>query len=221
MRTFRKSPFILKDGAREVRFYFLGWAHTRGDGFVWLPKERILCTGDAAVNGPHNKLFDAFVANWPRVLDKTLSLHPTDVLPGHGPKGGPEILTGQKQFLLDLYFGVKQAAARGEKPGEIRLDLPIADQNWLSESLEQDIEVTYRTDHAISAGGRSPPSLEVMPESTLPLAGYTGKRTVEKRNGNGQTRLLLSGSSQQAGKRRACAQRSQGSRREFRCHLGL
>ena len=144
MRTFRKSPFILKDGAREVRFYFLGWAHTRGDGFVWLPKEHILCTGDAAVNGPHNKLLDAFVANWPRVLDKALSLHPTDVLPGHGPKGGPEILTGQKQFLLDLYSGVKQAAARGEKPGEIRLDLPAADKNWLPESLEQDIEVTYR-----------------------------------------------------------------------------
>ena len=65
---FRQSPFILKDATREVRFYFLGWAHTRGDGFVWLPKERILCTGDAAVNGPRNKLWDANIENWPRVL---------------------------------------------------------------------------------------------------------------------------------------------------------
>ena len=37
-QTFDKSPFILKDGSREVRFYFFGWAHTRGDGFVYLPK---------------------------------------------------------------------------------------------------------------------------------------------------------------------------------------
>ena len=38
-QTFDKSPFVLKDGTREVRFYFFGWAHTRGDGFVYLPKE--------------------------------------------------------------------------------------------------------------------------------------------------------------------------------------
>src|SRR5262249_7120501 len=39
-QTFDKSPFILNDGTREVRFYFFGWAHTRGDGFVYLPKEK-------------------------------------------------------------------------------------------------------------------------------------------------------------------------------------
>src|SRR5580692_6275126 len=64
-QTFDKSPFVLKDDSREVRFYFFGWAHTRGDGFVYLPKEKVLCTGDAAVNGPHNKLWDANLANWP------------------------------------------------------------------------------------------------------------------------------------------------------------
>ncbi len=41
-QTFDKSPFILKDDTREVRFYFFGWAHTRGDGFVYLPKEKVL-----------------------------------------------------------------------------------------------------------------------------------------------------------------------------------
>ena len=47
-QTFDKSPFILKDDTREVRFYFFGWAHTRGDGFVYLPKEKVLCSGDAS-----------------------------------------------------------------------------------------------------------------------------------------------------------------------------
>jgi len=143
-QTFDKSPYILEDETREVRFSFLGWAHTRGDGFVWLPKERILCTGDAAVNGPHNKLWDAYVANWPKVLRKALELHPAVVLPGHGPRGGPEILSGQQRFLLDLYSAVKRAAARGEKPGALRLTLPDADRNWVPQSLDQDIEITYR-----------------------------------------------------------------------------
>jgi glyoxylase-like metal-dependent hydrolase (beta-lactamase superfamily II) len=148
-QTFRESPFVLKDETREVRFYFLGWAHTRGDGFVWLPKERILCTGDAAVNGPHNKLPDAYIANWPRVLEKALAFHPLYVLPGHGPAGGAEVLTGQMQFLMDLYAGVRRAVARGEKPGQIYLDLPASDRNWIPNSLQQDVEVTYReiTEH--------------------------------------------------------------------------
>src|SRR5436190_16354110 len=41
--TFDKSPFVIEDATRRVEFHFLGWAHTRGDGFVYLPKEQILC----------------------------------------------------------------------------------------------------------------------------------------------------------------------------------
>ena len=36
----------------------LGVGHTHGDGFAWLPKERILFTGDACVNGPFNYMGD-------------------------------------------------------------------------------------------------------------------------------------------------------------------
>lgn len=144
LKTFSKSPFILRDATRKVRLYYLGWAHTRGDGFVWLPRERILCTGDAAVNGPRNKLWDANLANWPRVLTKALALHPLHVLPGHGDAGGPEILTGQRIFLLDLYAEVKREAAEGKTPEQMTaLHLPERDQNWVPKSLAQDVGITY------------------------------------------------------------------------------
>src|ERR1035438_300027 len=39
MQTFDKSPFILKDSTREVRFYFYGWAPTRGDGVAHRTEE--------------------------------------------------------------------------------------------------------------------------------------------------------------------------------------
>ncbi|MGB7266334.1 MAG: MBL fold metallo-hydrolase [Terracidiphilus sp.] len=141
--VFRSSPFILKDSTREVRFYFFGWAHTRGDGFVWLPKERILCTGDAAVNGPRNKLWDANIANWPRVLSQAIALQPLHVLPGHGDAGGPEILTGQKQFLDDLYFAVKQQVAAGKTLQQIAPALPARDRNWAPNDLSTDFAITY------------------------------------------------------------------------------
>ncbi len=141
--VFRESPFILKDATREVQFYFLGWAHTRGDGFVWLPKERILSTGDAAVNGPRNKLWDANLANWPKVLDKALAFAPLYVLPGHGAAGGPEILTGQRDFLLDLYAAVKRQVEQGKTLAQMTLALPPRNQNWIPKDLSQDFAITY------------------------------------------------------------------------------
>jgi glyoxylase-like metal-dependent hydrolase (beta-lactamase superfamily II) len=141
--VFRDSPFVLKDATREVRFYFFGWAHTRGDGFVWLPKERILCTGDAAVNGPRNKLWDANLANWPRVLDQALALQPLHVLPGHGEAGGPEILLGQKLFLQDLYAAVQQQVAVGRTLSQITPALPQRDRNWIPANLSSDIAIAY------------------------------------------------------------------------------
>lgn len=141
--VFRQSPFILKDQTREVDFYFLGWAHTRGDGFVWLPKERILSTGDAAVNGPRNKLWDANLANWPTVLDKALAFAPVHVLPGHGSAGGPEILTGQRDFLIDLVATVRRQTDRGKTPGQMTMTLPARDQNWTPKDLSQDFAIAY------------------------------------------------------------------------------
>src|SRR6266571_2925579 len=114
-QTFDKSPFILKDGTREVRFYFFGWAHTRGDGFVYLPKEKILCTGDAAVNGPYNFTADANVANWPKVVRSAQALGALHILPGHGESGGPEILDGQMKFMSELHKAVDNAIKQGKK----------------------------------------------------------------------------------------------------------
>ena len=128
---------VLNDGQREVDFLFLGWGHTPGDGYVWLPKERVLATGDGAVNGPRNKLADSSIANWPKVLEKAIALKPEHVLPGHGPRGGVEILVGQRQFLLDLYAAVSAQLAHGGT-----VELPATDANWVPKDLSLDIEAT-------------------------------------------------------------------------------
>lgn len=112
---------------------------------MWLPKQRILCTGDGAVNGPKNKIVDAWIANWPRVLEKALTFEPLNVLPGHGPSGGPEILTGQIDFLKDLYAGVKEQAKQGKTPEQMHIELPERDKNWVPAGalFTQDIASTY------------------------------------------------------------------------------
>src|SRR4051812_31534439 len=49
------------DGEHRVELLHLGIAHTHGDAVAWLPKERILFTGDACVNGPYNFVGDGNV----------------------------------------------------------------------------------------------------------------------------------------------------------------
>jgi glyoxylase-like metal-dependent hydrolase (beta-lactamase superfamily II) len=136
------DKFVLNDGQREVDFLFLGWGHTPGDGYVWLPMERVLATGDAAVNGPRNKLADASIANWPKVLERAIALQPEFVLPGHGARGGVEILSGQRQFLLDLFAAVAAEIAAGKRGADIVVKLPEADANWVPKDLTLDIEAT-------------------------------------------------------------------------------
>ncbi len=141
---------------RTVEFLHFGWAHTQGDAFVWLPHERILCTGDAAANGPRNKLWDADIANWPRVLARTIALRPVHVLPGHGEPGGIEILRGQRQYLIDLRAAVAAQMKLGRTPANIVLNLPARDANWVRKDPSDAIEPTNNELKAHQPAGSLP-----------------------------------------------------------------
>lgn len=138
--------FVLNDGQRKVEFRHFGWAHTRGDGFVYLPKEQVLCTGDAAVNGPYNATMDANIGNWPLVLHSAEKLKVKFVLPGHGLPGGRELLSGQAQFMSELYKAVKAGVDQGKKMEELQssVQLPSAVSEWVSEnSLKGQVRDAY------------------------------------------------------------------------------
>jgi glyoxylase-like metal-dependent hydrolase (beta-lactamase superfamily II) len=158
-QTFDKSPFVLKDSTREVRFYSFGWAHTRGDGFVYLPKEKVLCTGDAVVNGPYNNTADANIGNWPSVLRNAQRLDATYVLPGHGEPGGKELVEGQIQFMVALHKAVDSQVKQGKKlenlvsgttspdgklsPNATTVTLPDNVKNWVGKPLAGQVRDAY------------------------------------------------------------------------------
>lgn len=145
-KDINEEIFVLNDGARKVEFHHYGWAHTRGDGFVYLPKEQVLCTGDAAVNGPYNSTADANIGNWPVVLHSAEKLKVKFVLPGHGLPGGRELLTGQAQFMSELYKSVKAGVDQGKKVEDLQasVQLPAAVSEWVSEaSLKNQIKDAF------------------------------------------------------------------------------
>ncbi|HXJ40100.1 MAG TPA: MBL fold metallo-hydrolase [Bryobacteraceae bacterium] len=154
-QTFDTSPYVIKDSTREVRFYFFGWAHTRGDGFAWLPKERIIATGDASTNSPDNNTSDANIGNWPNVMEAALKLNPQFVLPGHGPAGGPEVLKGQAEFMRELRKAAEQAVRQGKKlddivtvkdgkPSATSITLPASVQTWVGPGLPKQLSDAFK-----------------------------------------------------------------------------
>jgi cyclase len=160
-QTFDKNLFVLTDGTRRVEFHFFGWAHTRGDGFVYLPKEQVLCTGDAVANGPYNYTADGNIGNWPNVVRKARKLKVTRVLPGHGAPGGPEVLAGQALYMTELHKAVKSAIGQGKKVEDIQasLQLPDSVKNWVGPSLKAQVqdaydEITQGKPHGEILGGK-------------------------------------------------------------------
>ncbi len=152
-QTFTDTPHVMTDGTRSVEFRFFGWAHTRGDGFVYLPKEHVLCTGDAVVNGPYNYTADGNIANWPRVVEAAMKLNVEHVLPGHGPAGGKEVLVGQRAFMLELRKAVAVAIQSGKKLDDLvktedkkastTIQLSAAVKNWVGDGLPGQVKDAY------------------------------------------------------------------------------
>ncbi|MFA6543416.1 MAG: MBL fold metallo-hydrolase, partial [Limisphaerales bacterium] len=106
------------DGTHRVELLHFGTAHTHGDGWAWLPGERVLFTGDACVNGPYNYAGDGNIHEWVRTLDRAIALKPLKVCPAHGPSGGPEVLANQQTYFKSLLAEVKKLKDAGKTAAE-------------------------------------------------------------------------------------------------------
>jgi cyclase len=78
-----RSEMTLFRGSREIQLKFLGRGHTAGDVVVYLPREKVVITGDFLTAGMSN-LSDSYPDEWANSLDALKKLDFTTVLPGHG-----------------------------------------------------------------------------------------------------------------------------------------
>ncbi|MCI0356045.1 MAG: alpha/beta fold hydrolase, partial [Acidobacteria bacterium] len=150
LRIFEQSPFVLEDGVRRVEMHFFGWAHTRGDSFIFLPNEKVICTGDALANGGFNYVGHGSIRNWNSVLAKARALGAKHVLPGHGRPGSPELFAGQMRFLTELQKAVQQQIARGKKLEELVFTDPKRDPAFLLGNLKTTVRLPASVRHWIS-----------------------------------------------------------------------
>lgn len=116
------------DGEHRVELRKLGPGHSKGDAVAWLPKERILFTGDLCVNwGSGNNVadIDADHDNWLRTLDVMTSMNPSLVVVGHGQPGPVPLLAAQKAYLGDMISAVRKSIREGRSPDQAAADADL------------------------------------------------------------------------------------------------
>jgi cyclase len=120
------SKMVLHKGARDIELLFLGRGHTGGDTFVYLPRERIVCTGDMDEGARVAYMGDAFFDEWIATLDAVKKLDVDLVLPGHGrPFRDKAMITAFQSYLKDVTAGVADLRKQGLSPEDAakRVDL--------------------------------------------------------------------------------------------------
>lgn len=105
-------------GQLEVQILQLGRGHTKGDTVVWLPKDRILFSGDLVEFDATPYAGDAYFQDWPQTLDRLAALQPAKLVPGRGaalqtPEQVAAGLSGTRAFVSELYESVQAGARAG------------------------------------------------------------------------------------------------------------
>jgi len=119
------TSMVLHLAGREIDLLHWGLAHTRGDTVVYLPKERIVITGDLLTNGIP-VMRTAYPVEWVASLDAIDKLDWTAAVPGHGNvQQGKSQLESLLAYMKDLVAAVKESVAKGQtmEQAESSIDL--------------------------------------------------------------------------------------------------
>src|SRR6266581_2238440 len=126
------NSVTLKEGGREIQILVLGRAHTDGDVFIYLPREKVVASGDALIDWMPF-LNDGYPEEWVQTLAALEKYDFDRVIPGHGdvmPKAQMAFFRG---YLTDLIGAVKNAAANGAGLEEMKKEIA----NRLAPKYEQ------------------------------------------------------------------------------------
>jgi glyoxylase-like metal-dependent hydrolase (beta-lactamase superfamily II) len=105
-------------GDREVRLLWLGRGHTSGDTAIFLPKERVLFSGDLEEAGATPYTGDAYIQDWLETLERVRELRADALVPGRGDavRGAQvdQAISSTKEFLTILRDNVAESIRREE-----------------------------------------------------------------------------------------------------------
>lgn len=110
--TFAQN-MVFHRGEREIQVRYFGRGNTRGDAVVYLPREKVVITGDLVVH-PTPYGFDSFPKEWIQTLRQVAALDFEYLIPGHGAVQRDKVYLELLIEILEFVVAeVEQAVARG------------------------------------------------------------------------------------------------------------
>jgi glyoxylase-like metal-dependent hydrolase (beta-lactamase superfamily II) len=123
------DQLLIDDSERPVRLMFLGRANTDGDAIAWLPKQRIVMTGDIVVS-PIPFGFYSYPESWISVLERLKALNFATLIPGHGePMTDESYLDRLIATIRDIRARVGPLARQGLSVEEVRSQVDFSEQS--------------------------------------------------------------------------------------------
>lgn len=139
------EKLVIEDDTQKIEFLYLGHAHTSGDAVAYLPKHKILCTGDACVNGAFNYMGHSNSASWIQCLEKMEKLDVRFVCPGHGAVATRELFGKQKRYFADMRAHVQKGIDAKQSLADITAGLALP---WYKEWTGKDAsEIKDNVEH--------------------------------------------------------------------------
>jgi glyoxylase-like metal-dependent hydrolase (beta-lactamase superfamily II) len=134
-----QDRMVVDDGEHRVEFTRVGPGHTLGDSIAYLPKEKILFTGDLCLTRAGNNIADkdADPRNWVKALDKLALIDVKTLVPGHGPIGNHESIAPQRAYLEGLIEGVQKGIERGQTADQIAQTLDLTNYKPNGQDVER------------------------------------------------------------------------------------
>jgi glyoxylase-like metal-dependent hydrolase (beta-lactamase superfamily II) len=138
-------------GEREIQVLNYGRSVTPGDAFLYLPKEKVVVTGDLLVN-PVSFALGVYPTGWLGALEKIDRLEATVWVAGHGePLHDKTLLHATMEVFRELLRQGKEARAKGLDPDQAKEIIlptlaPLRTRITKDDSRQNDLFAVYLVD---------------------------------------------------------------------------
>jgi cyclase len=143
-----KDRMTINLGERTFELIYLKNVHSEADTVIWLPKERVLFAGSAAVvRGLQNLRPSVVIADVLSSYKLMKALNPEVVITGHGPPTTAKVFDEYEQFYTLLLKRVGEMVAQNRSLGEIQRELKAPEYaDWAGQDrLGLYIEAAYKS----------------------------------------------------------------------------
>ena len=128
-------------GDMTLKMYFFGRAHSGSDILIHIPEKGLLLTGDLFLDGNWLPLFagqpDLDIPRWIEVLNTVLDGQDEvkQVIPGHQHLWSRERLAMWRDYIVNLWEGVKAAKTEGLDFKEVQKRFPLEERYYYLKDL--------------------------------------------------------------------------------------